>query len=65
MIFGRVICIFNDHELLNNQDEQNNITTRDTELNVTGGGSGKFDELDRPLEKEEVEKKLNLLETCI
>ena len=41
------------NELLNNQDEQNN--TRDTELDATGGG-GKFDELDRPLEKEEVEK---------
>ena len=51
----KVFDIWTSHfnELLNNQDEQNN--TRDTELDVIGGG-GKFDELDRPLEKEEVEK---------
>ena len=51
----KVFDIWTSHfnELLNNQDEQNN--TRDTELEVTGDG-GKFDELDRPLEKEEVEE---------
>ena len=55
----KVFDIWTSHfnELLNNQDDQNN-NTRDTdsELDVTGGSRGKFDELDRPLDKEEVEK---------
>ena len=58
----KVFDIWTSHfnELLNNQDDQNN--TRDTELGATGGSSGKFDELDRPLDKEEGGK---LLETCV
>ena len=48
----KVFDIWTSHfnELLNNQDDQNN--TRDTELDVTGGSNGKFDELDRSLDKE-------------
>ena len=52
-----VLGVWTSHfnELLNNQGEHNSI--RDTEVDdIVTSGDGKFDELDRLLEREEVEK---------
>ena len=52
-----VLDVWTSHfnELLKNQGVHNSIRDAEVDDIVTSGG-GKFDELDRPLEREEVEK---------